>query len=94
MFATYQEGYEAPTDVAPENAYSANLFNTHSKSAQLVPGTDAKNEYDGDLLALKKELVANIIMGKISYEEAMAQFDAEGGNVMSQAIVDSLNAIG
>ena len=33
-------------------------------------------------------------MGKISYEEAMAQFDAEGGNVMSQAIVDSLNAIG
>ena len=41
VFATYQEGYEAPTDVAPENAYSANLFNTHSKSAQLVPGTDA-----------------------------------------------------
>ena len=94
VFATYKEGFEAPTDVAPENAYSANLFNTHSKSAQLVPGTEAKNEYDGDLLALKKELVANIIMGKISYEEAMEQFEAEGGNVMSQAIVDSLNAIG
>ena len=70
---------------------SAALFNENSVAADLVPTTDAMSEYNGDLTTLKNELVANVVMGKSTIEDAYARYESEHGAEWSQAIVDSLN---
>ena len=79
--------------VQPENLASVAVFNANSRMAWMVPTTDAMLEYNSDLTALKNRLIANVTMGELTYEEAMAAFEAEGGANASKAIVDSLNAL-
>ena len=50
-------------------------------------------EYGAELTQKKNELIANVIMGKLTYEQAMEQFESEGYAAQSQEIVDSLNAL-
>ena len=93
--ATYaDEKYDHREDiVAPENLASNDLLNENSRLAVIVPSTDEMNMYNGDLVLLKKELISNVALGRISYDEAMADFEARGGTNWSKMIVDSLNAL-
>ncbi len=81
-----------PLAVEPEAKASAELFNENCVTADLVPSTDAMTEYNGDLTTLKNTLIANVVMGQQTIDEAYAQFEADGGAGWSQSIVDSLNA--
>lgn len=92
--ATFADDYYDPsTDtVKPEARESSQIFNANSRLAVIVPTTDEMSMYNGDLVTLKNELIAKVAMGEITYEAAMAKFEADGGAVWSQAIVDSLNA--
>ena len=57
-----------------------------------MPTTEEMGEYGAELTQKKNELIANVIMGKLTYEQAMEQFESEGYAAQSQEIVDSLNA--
>lgn len=90
--ANFAADYDAPNMMTDVMAESAAVFNANSKLAAIVPTTKEMDTLNGDLTTLKNNLIANVAMGKLSYEEAMAQFEAEGGLAASQKIVDSLNA--
>lgn len=77
---------------APENAASAELFNANCVTADLVPTTSEMTEYNGDLTTLKNELIAKVVMGELTVDDAYARYESEGGAEWSQKIVDSLNA--
>ncbi len=93
--ASFEDGYYDPkVDTVKEEAViSQQIFNDNSKLASLVPSTDAMAMYNGDLMTLKRELVAKVIMGEMTYDEAMAKFEADGGMTWSEAIVASLDAL-
>ena len=90
--ASFVEGYADPVDsiAQPENLESYALFAANSRSAWLVPATDVMSMYNGDLTTLKNGLVAKVIMGEMTYEQAMAEY-AKQGQGWSDAIVKSLN---
>lgn len=93
--ATFAEGYYDPKEdsVKPEAKAASELFNANSRLAQIVPSTDEMSQFNGDLTTLKNELIAKVTMGELSYEDAMARFENEGGAKWSEAIVNSLNAL-
>ncbi|MDD3335115.1 MAG: extracellular solute-binding protein [Eubacteriales bacterium] len=93
--ASFAEGYYDPREdsVKAEAKAASELFNTHSKLAIIVPTTEEMSMYNGDLVTLKNELIAKVTMGDLSYEQAMAKFESDGGAEWSKAIVDSLNAL-
>lgn len=77
--------------MAAEAKNAAEMFAANCVSADLAPSTDAMSEYNGDLTTLKNELIANVVMGKITIDEAYETFEKNHGAEWSQAIVDSLN---
>lgn len=93
--ATFAEGYYDPKEesVMPEAKAAAELFNANSRLASIVPATEEMGEYNGQLTTLKNEMVANVIMGTKTYEQALKDFDEAGGTLFSAAIVESLNAL-
>ncbi len=93
--ATFAEGYEDPQEqaLAAESKISSEVFNANSRLAFLPVSTDEMSMYNGDLITLKRELVALVVTQGMSYEDAMARFKADGGADWSQKIVDSLNAL-
>lgn len=80
------------TSLAEEAKASAQMFNEKCVTADLVPSTDVMAEYNGDLTTLKNTLIANVVMGELSIEDAYAKYEADHGAEWSQMIVDSLNA--
>lgn len=78
--------------VAPEALNSQKTFNENSTIAPLLISTDEMSQYNGDLMKLKKEIVANVVTQGMSIEEEMQRFEEVGGSEWSQKIVDSLNA--
>ena len=93
--ATFADGYYDPKvdSVKPEAMAASQLFNENSRLASIVPATDVMSEYNGQLTTLKNEMVANVIMGTKTYDQALADFEAAGGTLFSAAIVESLNAL-
>ena len=93
--ATFAPGYYDPMEdtVKPEAKLASKVFNENSKLAKIVPTTEEMTMYNGDLTTLKGELVAKVVMGEMTYEEAMAKFETDGGLGWSNMIVDSLNAL-
>ncbi len=91
--ASFADDYEDPKSVKEEARVASEMFNSNSKLAAIVPTTDEMGTYGADLTTKKNELIANVVMGKITYEQAMEQFESEGYAAQSQAIVDSLNAL-
>ena len=77
--------------VAPEAKSSQLSFNANCHQAQLVPSTEEMASYNGDLITLKRSIVADVIVQGTSVEEAYARFEKDGGAEWSQKIVDSLN---
>lgn len=89
-FAAFEDpGAEA---VAEETRESQELFNSNSRLVDLVPSTDVMSQYNGDLITLKREVIANVVTQGISIEDEMKRFEEEGGAEWSKAIVDSMNA--
>jgi putative aldouronate transport system substrate-binding protein len=76
---------------AAEAKTAAEMFNTHSKLADLVPSNDAMSQYNGDLTSLKNEIVANVVVSGASIEDEMKRFETEGGTEWSKMIVEALN---
>ncbi len=77
--------------VAPEAAFSATEFAANSKLATLVPSNEEMSQYNGDLITLKREIVANVVTQGMSIESEMKRFTDEGGAEWSQMIVEALN---
>ena len=77
--------------VAPEARKAAQVFNDNSRLVELVPSNEIMSQYNGDLVTLKREIVANVVTQGASIESEMARFKAEGGAEWSQLIVDALN---
>ena len=92
--ANFADGYYDPKEdsVKPEAKAASELFGNNSKLAVIVPTTDEMGMYNGDLTTLKNELIAKVIMGEMTYEDAMAKYEADGGKTWSDNIVASLNA--
>ena len=77
--------------VAPEAKLSAQTFADNSRLVELVPSNEAMSQYNGDLVTLKREIVANVVTQGMSIEEEMQRFIDDGGAEWSQMIVDALN---
>jgi putative aldouronate transport system substrate-binding protein len=79
-------------NIAPEAMTAAQVFYANSRLAELVISTEEMSQYNGDLMSLKKEIIANVVTQGMSIEDEMKRFNDEGGAEWSKAIVDSLNA--
>ncbi|MCD7738384.1 MAG: substrate-binding domain-containing protein [Lachnospiraceae bacterium] len=79
--------------VAAEARNSQQTFNDNCKTVTLVPSTDAMEQYNGDLTTLKNELIALVVTGQLTVDEAYARFESEGGAGWSEQIVASLNEL-
>ena len=51
------------------------------------------SEFNGDLMTLKKSIIANVVTQGADIEAEFARFESEGGAEWSKQIVDSLNAL-
>ena len=88
------EGDPGKASIAPEAMESQQTFNDNCRQMLYVPSTEEMGQYNGDLMTLKKTLVANVVVQGMSIDEAYAEFEAGGGVDWSNAIVESLNAYG
>lgn len=80
-------------DIIPEFTREAQeTFDSNSIQLDLIPSTEVMAQYNGDLMTLKRNIVAEVITQGTSIEEAYQRFEDEGGAEWSQMIVDSLNA--
>ena len=91
--AGFEEGYDDPQSVEPEAKAAAELFNSNSRLASIVPVTDVLSELNGELTTIKSEIIADIALGTLTVEEGYQKFVDEGAQSMSDEIVESLNAL-
>jgi len=77
--------------VEPEAMNASVKFGENSRLVELVPSNDIMSQYNGDLITLKREIVANIVVQGADIDTEMQRFVDEGGAEWSQAIIDSLN---
>jgi ABC-type sugar transport system, periplasmic component len=87
----FKNGDPGEDAIAKEARNSQLIFNNNSKLAPLPVSTDEMSQYNGDLMSLKRSIMADIVTQGVSVEEGMARFDKDGGTGWSQAIVESLN---
>ncbi|MGL5435725.1 MAG: extracellular solute-binding protein [Lachnospiraceae bacterium] len=76
---------------APEAWESQTIFNENCHQIKLAPSTEEMASYNGDLITLKRSIVADVIVQGVSIEEAYARFEKDGGTEWSRMIVDSMN---
>ncbi|MCR4923671.1 MAG: extracellular solute-binding protein [Lachnospiraceae bacterium] len=67
-------------------------FQENSVMVDLPYSTDAFAEYNDEITELKTELLKKVVVEDMDIEEAYKEYEAAGGVLKSQAIVDSLNA--
>jgi putative aldouronate transport system substrate-binding protein len=93
--ASFADGYYDPKEesVQPEAKAASQLFSENSRMASIVPATQEMTDYNGQLTTLKNEMIAKVVMGTLTYDEALAAFNEAGGDLFSAAIVESLNAL-
>lgn len=77
--------------VAQEAINAQSIFNANSKLVDLVPSSEEMSQYNGDLITLKREIVANVVTQGMSIESEMQRYIDDGGAEWSKMIVDSLN---
>lgn len=85
------EGDPGKDAVKEEAKNSQTVFNENCRQAIIVPTTEEMATYNGDLMTLKKTIIADVIVQGTSIDEAYKRFESEGGAKWSQMIVDSLN---
>ncbi len=79
--------------VEPEEAKKSQvMFNDNSRQEERIFATTEMAQYNGDLITLKREIIANVVTQGKSIEDEMKRFEAEGGLEWSNSITNSLNA--
>ncbi len=68
------------------------VFQANCRMADLPYSTEAFATYNDELMALKTELVAKVVTEGMSIDDAYKEFAARGGETMSEAVIESLNA--
>lgn len=88
----FNGGKDIGLDVAsPKIAQDAQaVFNAASKMAPSIKKTETMNEYSATIWTVRKSIIADVVMGKMTVEEGMAKYETECGS-MSEEILDSLN---
>lgn len=77
--------------VSPEARTSQDIFNANSKVDELPVTSDARSQYNGDLITLKRSIVTDCVVNGLSVEEGYQRFQDEHGQEWSDLIVESLN---
>lgn len=90
--ADFNDGKDIGIDVAsPAIAQEAiKVFNSNSKMAPSIKKTDALNEYSANIWTIRKSVVADVVMGKMSVEAGMKYYHEQCDNDIKE-ILDSLN---
>ncbi|MCM1467047.1 MAG: extracellular solute-binding protein [Alistipes sp.] len=88
----FNGGVDIGLDVAsPKIAQDAmELFNANTKMAPSIKKTDAMNEYSATIWTVRKSIIADVAMGKMTVEEGMAKYETECGSMVEE-ILASLN---
>lgn len=68
------------------------LFNANSIGDFIIPPTDELIQYNNALINVKYLLISEVAVGRVTIDEAYAEYESEGCTEISKAIVDSLNA--
>ncbi len=89
--ASYVDEDPGADAVAPFTREAQEAFDAHAIQLDLIPSTDVMSQYNGDLMTLKRSIVAEIVTQGVSVEDGYARFQAEHGQEWSDAIVESLN---
>lgn len=66
------------------------VFNANSKMAPSIKKTDAVNENVATIWTVRKSVIADVVMGKMTVEEGMAKYESECGAAVEE-ILASLN---
>lgn len=69
---------------------SQEVFNANTKMAPAIKKTDAINENAATIWTVRKSVIADVVMGKMSVEEGMAKYEEECGAAVEE-ILASLN---
>lgn len=77
--------------IKPFTKEAQEVFDSNARQLDLIPSTDVMTQYNGDLMSLKRSIVADVVTQGMSVEEGYQRFVAEGGQEWSDAIVESLN---
>lgn len=91
----YAADYNGGEDVglasaAPEAIEAMEIFNANSVQAPALNKTQEFTDYSAKIWASRSELVAKVVKGEISVDDAMSTYEAECGEEI-EAILDSLN---
>lgn len=83
-------GVDPYVAVDPVIDESFNLFNNNSAAAPKINSSDVYQAYSSDLWDEKDKLIAAVAKGEMTGEEAIAQYNAECGDIVA-AILESFN---
>lgn len=94
-FAEYRADFNDGKDVgmktvSPEAIESSELFLSNYKHAPAMKKTEEATEYQSKVMTERLNLIAQIVAGEISYDDAMAEYAKECGEEV-ELILDSFN---
>lgn len=89
------DAYKSTHNLAAPAAASASqaMFNANSRQEDRIVSTQEMTDFNGDLMLLKRSIIANVVTQGADIDAEFARFESEGGADWSKAIVDSLNAL-
>lgn len=90
--ADYNNGKDIGLDVAsPEVAQAAiAVFNKNSKMAPSIKKTDSLNEHSANIWTIRKSVVADVVMGKMTVDAGMKYYHEQCDGMITE-VLDSLN---
>ena len=77
--------------IKPFTREAQETFDASAIQLDLIPSTEVMTQYNGDLMTLKRSIVAEVVIQGVSIEDAYERFEKEHGLEWSNAIVESLN---
>lgn len=92
----YRSDFNGGVDIGLEVASpaiaqeAAAVFNKASKMAPPIKNTDVMNEYSATIWTVRKSIIADVAMGKMTIDDAKAKYESECGDMVEE-ILDSLN---
>lgn len=92
----YRSDFNGGVDIGLDEASpkiaqdSIAIFNANNRMAPSIKKTDALNEYSANIWTIRKSVVADVVMGKMSVEDGMAKYHKECDSMIKE-ILDSLN---
>lgn len=75
-----------PADAVIDESFE--LFNANSTAAPEINSSEVYRSYSADLWTIKEQLVADVTQGKLTGEEAIAQYNEECGPIIEAILAD------